>query len=91
MKFETTVHMAVGDHVFINMALDQGAAFHGLAQIVRLEDALTDRLISDDQDVAVLHDGRRLIRAAVKWEAVCPSDRARLQQFLVHIEDAGAG
>ena len=91
MRLETTANMAVGDHVFVTLALETSRPLYALAQIIRLDDATTDRPLRAAREVGPLHDGRRLVRAAVKWEAMSPADRTRLQNFLVNVDRAAAG
>jgi c-di-GMP-binding flagellar brake protein YcgR len=76
MSFEATMHIAVGDHVFITMVLDQNQPLYALAQVVRIDDAVTER---------------PLVRAAVKWDAIGPADRERLQSFLALVHRAVSG
>lgn len=91
MRFETNVQMAVGDHVFVTLVLDQKRPLHALAQIVRLDDPITDRPLQARPKLPAWHDGQPVIRAAVKWEAMCPADRESLQSFLLAAERAASG
>ena len=88
MSFESTVHMAVGDHVFVTMSLEQNRPLYALAQIVRLSD--TVGTASQPGPDAAPSNGRRVTRAGVKWEAMAPADRERLQRFLIQVEKAAS-
>ena len=89
MRFETTVHMAVGDHVFVTIVLERSRPLYALAQIVRLDDATTDRPYEARTAAAGWSGGRQPVRTAVKWQAMCPADRERLQEFLIGADLAG--
>ena len=92
MRFETTVHMAVGDHVFVTVVLDRNLPLYSLALIVRLEDAPADRGTGVSQARETpWRDGRRPVWATVKWEAMCSADRERLQRFLINADRAALG
>jgi c-di-GMP-binding flagellar brake protein YcgR len=90
MRFETNVQMAVGDHVFVTVVLEQNRPLHALAQVVRLDDPVTHRTVRVRSAPALWHDGQTIVRAAVTWEAMCPADRARLQSFLLSMERAAS-
>jgi hypothetical protein len=91
IRFETTMHMAVGDHVFVTIVLERNRPLYSLAQIVRMDDATTDRPYEASAADAGWSGGRQPVRAAVKWEAMCPTDRERLQDFLISVDNAVPG
>ena len=88
IRFETDVHMAVGDHVFVTIVLEGYRQLYGLAQIVRLEDAVAGGTVVADGPVDPSDRGRRLVRAVAKWGAMAPTDRERLENFLLNAERA---
>lgn len=88
IRFETAVHMAVGEHVFLTLVLEQNRQLYALAQIVRLDDAIPSQSLDRNSPADPWHDGRRLIRAAARWDAIAPADRERLQSFLLSSERA---
>jgi c-di-GMP-binding flagellar brake protein YcgR len=91
MRFDTTVHMAVGDHVFVTVVLERNEPLYALAQIVRLDDSLVDRAVASKYGPQPWSEGRRLVRATVQWQAMVPADRKRLQDFLISLDEAAAG
>jgi c-di-GMP-binding flagellar brake protein YcgR len=91
MRFETTVHIAAGDHVFVTMVLEQNRPLYALAQVIRLDDAVLDRPYEARAAEAGWSGGRQPVRATVKWEAMCPADRERLQEFLISVDKAALG
>jgi hypothetical protein len=91
MRFETTMHLAVGDHVFVTIVLERNRPLDSLAQIVRLDDATTDLPYEARAADAGWSGGRQAVRAAVKWEVMCPTDRERLQDFLISVDSAALG
>jgi c-di-GMP-binding flagellar brake protein YcgR len=91
MRFETTVHMSVGDHVFVTIVLEQNRPLYALAQVIRLDDAALDRPYLARAVEAGWSGGRRPVRASVTWAEMCPADRQRLQQFLASVDRAALG
>ena len=90
MRFETTLHLSVGDHVFVTMVLEQNGPLYALAQIIRLDDAALDRPYLARAVEAGWSGGRRPVRVSVTWEEMCPADRQRLQDFLAKAADRAA-
>jgi len=88
MSFETSLHLAVGDHVFITLVLEHNRAMHAMAQVVRLDD--TPQTAHDGSDIqrpALFHMNRH-VTAAVRWDAMAPSDRQNLEDLLLRFDRA---
>jgi hypothetical protein len=87
IRFETSLQMAVGDHIFVTVVLEQNRQLYVLAQIVRLDDAVGSG--AADLDPSPSGAGRRSVRASAKWDAMAPADRTRLENFLLSAARAG--
>jgi hypothetical protein len=88
IRFEAATHMAVGDHIFVTVVLEQNRQLYALAQIVRLEDAVAGEAVEIESPVDPSHPRGRLMRATAKWDAIAPGDRQRLESFLLSVERA---
>ena len=76
MRFETPLHMAVGDHVFLSVAVERRFTIFALAQVVRLEDYI-------EPSTSEPCGGARVRPVAVvKFEALSDNDRRLLEAFL---------
>jgi hypothetical protein len=83
IRFETAAQMAIGDHVFVSLVLEGNRQFYAMAQIVRMDDTRSPLDIDPQLPGSRSQEGKRHIRAAAMWDAMAPTDRARLESFLL--------
>jgi hypothetical protein len=91
MSFETTLDLAVGSQVFVTLVLEQNRPLHAQAQVIKLNDCPPESSAPGSGRYAAPQRVGRPVRAAARWDAMCPADRQRLEDFLVQADRPAYG